>query len=343
MKYGVTLLPTSYADFRRHVRLAESVGFDYIGVADSQSLFRELFVSLTVAALETERVQLGPSVTNPLTRHPAVMASAIASLHELSDGRAFLGIGTGDSAILNLGLRPARLRALREYVAAVRTMLAGDTAEYLGRETHVRWSSRPAPIMLSAEGPRTLRMAGAIADRVLIHTGLTPVILSDTIAHIRAGAADAGQSDAGKPDSDQADSSPAVWAFAKCNIADDHNAAIDEIKMALAASAHHAFRFTLAGKHIPEHLREAMQAIQGEYVPAEHEQVGDTRNAALSDELGVTDYLADRFAVAGTPDECRAKTAQIAASGVDVLQITAISPDPGAIIRRFGEEVIARM
>ena len=73
-------------------------------------------MSLTVAALETERVQIGPSVTNPLTRHPAVMASAIASLHELSGGRAFLGIGTGDSAILNLGLRPARLRALREYV-----------------------------------------------------------------------------------------------------------------------------------------------------------------------------------------------------------------------------------
>ena len=333
MKYGVTLLPTSYADFRRHVRLAESVGFDYIGVADSQSLFRELFVSLTVAALETERVHLGPSVTNPLTRHPAVMASAIASLDELSGGRAFLGIGTGDSAILNLGLRPARLRALRDYVAAVRTMLSGATAEYLGRETHVRWSGHAPPIMLSAEGPRTLRMAGAIADRVLIHTGLTPEILADTISHIRAGAADAGKSD----------HPPEVWAFAKCNIADDHNAAIDEIKMALAASAHHAFRFTLDGKHIPEHLREAMQAIQGEYVPAEHEQVGDTRNAAISDELGVTDYLADRFAVVGAPDECRAKTAQIAASGVDVLQITAISHDPGAIIRRFGEEVIARM
>ena len=55
-------------------------------------------------------------------------------------------------------------------------------------------------------------------------------------------------------------------------------------------------------------------AIQGEYVPAEHEQVGDTRNAAISDEFGVTDYLADRFAVVGTPEECRAKVSQIASS-----------------------------
>ncbi len=331
MKYGVTLLPTSYESFRRHVRLAESVGFDYIGVADSQSLFRELIVSLTVAAVETQRVHLGPSVTNPLTRHPAVMASAISSLNELSEGRAFLGIGTGDSAILNLGLRPARLATLREYISAVRSFMAGDTAEYLGREGHVQWSRDPAPIMMSAEGPRTLRIAGEVADRVMIHTGLTPDILEDTVAHVRA-----GEWHVGKPLGETQ-----VWAFAKCNIADDHDAAIDEIKMALAASAHHAFRFTLEGKHVPEHLHEAMMAIQGEYVPAEHEQVGDTRNAAITDEFGVTDYLADRFAVAGTPDECRAKVAQIAGSGVDVLQITAISHDPGDIIRRFGEDIIA--
>ena len=113
--------------------------------------------------------------------------------------------------------------------------------------------------------------------------------------------------------------------------------------MALAASAHHAFRFTLEGKHLPVELREAMLAIQGEYVPAEHEQVGETRNAALSDELGVTDYLADRFAVAGTPAECRAKARQIADAGVATLQITAISHDPAVIIRRFGEEVIAQV
>ena len=190
MKYGVTLLPTSFRTLREHVRLAEDVGFDYVGIADSQSLFRELFVSLAVAATETTRVHLGPSVTNPLTRHPAVTASAIASLQELSDGRAFLGIGTGDSAVLNLGLRPARMRALREYVDTVRTFLNGGAAEYLGREAHVRWSQSSAPIMMSAEGPRTLRMAGAIADRVMVHTGLTADILSDTIAHIRSGEAE---------------------------------------------------------------------------------------------------------------------------------------------------------
>ena len=84
-------------------------------------------------------------------------------------------------------------------------------------------------------------------------------------------------------------------------------------------------------------------ALQGEYVTSQHEQLGEPRNSALSDELGLTDFLADRFAVAGTVDECLAKTRTIRESGVDNLLILAISSDSDNIIRRFGEEVIAKL
>ena len=131
-----------------------------------------------------------------------------------------------------------------------------------------------------------------------------------------------------------------MWAFAKCNIADDRERAVDEIKMALAASGHHVFRYTLDGKQVPEELRESIAVLQREYVPTEHEQLGQTRNAALSDELGLTEYLADRFAVVGTPDECREKVRSIQAAGIETLLITAIGPRPEEIVRRFGEEVI---
>ena len=132
-----------------------------------------------------------------------------------------------------------------------------------------------------------------------------------------------------------------IWAFAKCNIADDQDEAIDEIKMALAASGHHAFRFTLEGKNVPEQYRKAVSILHHEYEAAEHEQIGQTRNATLTDELGLTDYFADRFAIVGTPDECRAKTRAIFDAGVDVLLITAIGPSPETIIRRYGKDVIA--
>ena len=188
------------------------------------------------------------------------------------------------------------------------------------------------PIAMSAEGPRTLALAGSVADAAIVHTGLTGEVLDDTVARIREGERAAGR----------AEGSVEVWAFAKCNIADSRETAIDEIKMALAASGHHAFRFTLDGKNVPAELREPVALLQREYVAAEHEQVGDTRNARLTDELGLTDYLTDRFAVAGTPEECLTKVRAIASHGVDVLLITAIGPRPEEIIRRFGEEIIAR-
>ena len=331
MKFGVTMFPNNLDDVARGARLAEEMGYDYVGIADSQSLARELYVTLGVVAASTERVMLGPTVSNPLTRHPAVAASAIASINELSRGRAFLGLGSGDSAVLNLGLRPARLAELGHYIQSVRDMLAGETAEFRGDRAHVRWSNTAIPIAMSAEGPRTLAMAGSVADAAIIHTGLTTDVLQDTVTRIREGERSAGREDG----------STAVWAFAKCNIADDRDEAVDEIKMALAASGHHAFRFTLEGKNVPEQYREAVSILHHQYEAAEHEQVGRTRNATLTDELGLTDYFADRFAIVGTPEECRVKTRAIFDAGVDVLLITAIGPSPETIIRRYGEEVIA--
>ncbi len=331
MKFGVTMFPNNLEDVASGARLAEEMGFDYVGIADSQSLARELYVTLGVVAAATERVMIGPTVSNPLTRHPAVAASAIASINELSRGRAFLGLGSGDSAVLNLGLRPARLAELHHYIQSVREMLAGETSEFRGDRAHVRWSNTTIPVAMSAEGPRTLAMAGSIADVAIIHTGLTPEVLQDTLARIREGERSAGR----------APGATGVWAFAKCNIADDRDEAVDEIKMALAASGHHAFRFTLEGKNVPEEYREAVSILHHEYEAAEHEQVGQTRNAALTDELGLTEYFADRFAIVGTPEECRAKTRAIFDAGVDVLLITAIDPSPETIIRRYGEEVIA--
>ena len=331
MKFGVTLLPDGLDALARRARLAEDLGFDYVGIGDSQSLFREVYVSLSVVATCTQRAMLGPTITNPLTRHPAVTASAIASVNELSGGRAFLGIGSGDSAVLNLGMRPARVAELRNYIQSVRDMLAGGAAEYQGRRAHVRWADSPIPIAMAAEGPRTLAMAGEIADAAIVHTGLTPGILSDTIARVREGDGSAGREQG----------AVGVWAFAKCNIAESREQAIQDIKMALAASGHHVFAFTLEGKHLPQEFREAIYALRREYQASEHEQIGQTRNATLTDELGLTDYFADRFAIAGTPEECRAKARSIFDSGVDVLLITAIGPDPDTILRRFGQEVIA--
>ena len=106
MKHGIAMLPPAPDTYAHWCRLSEEAGFDVIWVPDSQSLYRELYVSCAICAANTTRTLLGPNVTNPLTRHPATAASAIATVDEFSGGRALFGIATGDSAVLNLGSAP---------------------------------------------------------------------------------------------------------------------------------------------------------------------------------------------------------------------------------------------
>ena len=114
-RFGIVFLPETLTGWGELCREAEDTGFEWLGVADSQSVFRELYVALTLAALHTRRVRLGPLVTNPLTRHLVVTASAIASVDELSGGRAVLGLGSGRQRDLHHRRRrrhPRRARGL---------------------------------------------------------------------------------------------------------------------------------------------------------------------------------------------------------------------------------------
>src|SRR5215210_85868 len=111
---------------------AERWGFDELLLTDSESLVGDPYVELALAAQATERLRLGPAVTNPLTRHPAVTASAIATLQVESEGRAVLVFGRGDSAVLQLGLRPARTSSWR----------GGCKLAWLGLQRCIRLRSR---------------------------------------------------------------------------------------------------------------------------------------------------------------------------------------------------------
>src|SRR5260370_1314985 len=80
-------------------RRLEQSGWDGMVVADSQCVIGDSYVALAIAAQATSRIKIGVGVTNPVTRHPAVTAAAIAGIQELSGGRAVLGIGRGDSSL----------------------------------------------------------------------------------------------------------------------------------------------------------------------------------------------------------------------------------------------------
>jgi 5,10-methylenetetrahydromethanopterin reductase len=329
-RFGVVLLPESLSDFGALCREAEDNGFDLLGVADSQSVFRELYVALTLAALNTSRIRLGPLVTNPLTRHLVVTASAISSIDELSGGRAMLGIGSGDSAIFTLGAPPATVAGLEDSMATLGQLTGGAAIERDGRRWQVHRSTRRVPVYLAAEGPRTLELAGRVADGVIVGLGLTPDVIRLSLAAIERGARAAGRTLA---DLD-------VWWFAKTNVADTREAAVGPITMALAASANHAFRFTLEGKGVPPDLSEKIKGLQREYNSHQHE-IADAGNARLTERWGLTEFLVDRFGIVGTPDDCVAQIRRAMDAGAHQFVITSFVPDPRAFVRRWSREVAA--
>ena len=117
----------------------EQLGFDGLTLTDSQNLSNETYITLALAARATSTLMIGPGVTNPLTRHAALTASAIATLQEVSEGRAMLGIGRGDSSLFNIGHKPVSPSVFQEYIETLQIYLNGGSLDTNGYESQLKW------------------------------------------------------------------------------------------------------------------------------------------------------------------------------------------------------------
>jgi alkanesulfonate monooxygenase SsuD/methylene tetrahydromethanopterin reductase-like flavin-dependent oxidoreductase (luciferase family) len=115
------------------VRMAEAYGAEAIGTIDSAFIGGDTFVRTTLMAIASVRARIGPRPTNPLTREPQVMASFLASIDSLTNGRAFMDIASGDSAVFNIGYQAASRARIEDYITCVRDLLAHGTASYQDR------------------------------------------------------------------------------------------------------------------------------------------------------------------------------------------------------------------
>lgn len=327
MKFGISWVPDDLTAYGDVVRRTEAIGVDRIGVPDTQaSQYRECYVALTHLFAHTVRVQAGPLVSNPVTRHPAVAAAAIASADELSGGRAVICLASGDTGVFNLGLRPAKLAALEEYVLVLRELFSQGRATFGGHELKLKWVGRDVPIHIAADGPRALRLAGRVADGVMVGLGFRDDTIPLAQRYIAEGAAEAGRS----PDDIE------IWYMARAAIADRREDALSLVRPSLAAASAHAFRFSLEGKAVPEELVEPILELERRYDHTVHNQPGEANpNGRLVQQLGLTDYLADRMAVVGTEQECVAKLEHLRAQGVERVMMRPLVLDRGDFLDRL--------
>ncbi|WP_342000187.1 LLM class flavin-dependent oxidoreductase [Microbacterium sp. LWH7-1.2] len=317
-RVSVNLPATALRDIGTVAQAAESAGFSALRVGDMQSTARELYTTLTMIAAATTSILFGPGVTNPVTRHPTVTASAIASLHEFSGGRAVLGIGTGDSALRNSGARSTTLAELEECILAIRSMHETGRAEYRGETARLQWwSGGRIPILMSAHGPRSLQAAGRVADGVVVGLGVGERSREFAAEHIALGARSVGRDP----------SEIEVWHYVCLDVAESGDLAADASGSVLAVAGNLLVKG--GGRSvIPDSLRGAFTELAQRYSYVHHADGElENPNAALIKELGLRDYLLEQFGVMGRPDEVRDRLRTLVADGVSNLWGGYAQPD----------------
>ncbi len=345
VSFGVSLSPGTpllhEKDKQRFMdlaKMADDYGAEAIGTYDTAFIGGDAYVRTTLLALASSRARVGLRPTNPLTREPQVMASFLASIDSLTGGRAFMDIASGDSGVLNIGLRVASRARIEDYVRRVRDLIAKGEGAYQGRPQRVRWSStavRPrVPISICAEGPKMLHLGGRIGDGVIAGTGLLPEVIQGTIARIQAGAREAGR--------DPADVD--IWFTTRTSLDEDREKAVQNVKASVSSILNHSMRFGLEDKHVPEDLKSKIQTYVDGYELYDH-VLQEGRNPKWMDQLGLTQYALERFALAGNAHDWIARIEQIAQAGARKIWVSlrADSMDRQThYMRILGEQIMAR-
>ncbi|MGH7929390.1 MAG: LLM class flavin-dependent oxidoreductase, partial [Candidatus Binatia bacterium] len=233
-----------------------------------------------------------------------------------------MGLGTGDGPVYSQGLNATRLKDFEEGVKLIRQLVRGSTVGFPTGNLGLGFTlSKPAPIYVSAEGPKGLQLAGRCADGVILGTGFDLRVYDWAKQKIREGAAAAQREE----------NEISVIAAGMLCVRDDGNEARRIVRNRLANRAHHNFRFTL--QTVPAAEFDGVKRFMDGF------DVMKPMEDRVDPDL-VTPYLIRRFAIAGTPKECIERIEELKAAGVRHLMLTPARKVYGETVEAFATKVI---
>jgi 5,10-methylenetetrahydromethanopterin reductase len=304
-------------------RYAEARGFSHFWIPDER-FFREVYSLCAVAAGATSEIQIGPCVTDPFTRHPALTAMAIATLDELSCGRATLGLGAGVSGFEELGIKRRKpARRVSESIHLIRRLLAGEPVELHGDVLSFSGQLNFTPLRdqiptyVAAGGPMMLRAGGMLADGVIIEGCVAPGTLERACDVVDLGASYVGRDPR------------ALDIVARVDVAvdDSIDAAYDALRSRVArkliAAGPGFVTFLARGLSVSDELRE-LAAGAG---------YGYSWDAKVLGEVGraLPHSFIDAFAIAATPSDLGAHLDALAERGATQILVNPVPTAEDAV------------
>jgi 5,10-methylenetetrahydromethanopterin reductase len=317
MRVGITIAPIP-GRTATLAKVAEDLGFASIRIPDSQNLAPEVWGQLMLVAHATERIEIGPGVTNSVTRDVAVTASAAVALQVESQGRAVCGVGRGDSAVQRIGKHEDRVGTFENYLRDLQTYLRGETVERDGFASRLEWlryvDVPKVPVEVAATGPKVIAAAARQVDRLTFAVGADPQRLRWALETARAAAAAAGRDPA----------SLQYGAWVNCVVHPDRAVARDAMRGTAATFARFSAFAGSQLEHLPEQLRPVAAFLRQNYDMRQHTMTTAAHARALEDEF------IDWFGIAGPPEIAVPRLREVAAVGLDYVHAV---PGSGGVAR----------
>jgi probable F420-dependent oxidoreductase len=309
-----------------YAKQAEACGFSHVWTFDSHVLWQEPFVIYSKILSETQRVLVGPMVTNPGTRDWTVIASQFATLNELYGNRTICGIGRGDSALRVIGLQPDTLARLRESIGVIRGLANGETVTVRGQELRFAWAPQSRlDVWVAAYGPKALALTGEVGDGYILQLA-DPDIAEWMITAVRTAARKAGRD----PDAIK------FCVAAPAYVGDDLDHQREQTRWFGGMVGNHVADIVArygADGAVPPALTDYIKARQG-YDYAEHGRAGNTHA------MFVPDDVVDRFCVLGPVDNHLKRLGELRELGVDQFAVYLQHDAKEATLAAYGEHVI---
>ncbi|HEV7963144.1 MAG TPA: TIGR03842 family LLM class F420-dependent oxidoreductase [Actinoplanes sp.] len=305
---------------------AEAAGFSHVWTFDSHVLWEEPFVIYSKILSETERVIVGPMVTNPGTRDWTVIASQFATLNEMYGNRTVCGIGRGDSALRVLGLQPNTLGQLRESIGVIRGLANGEKVTLRGKELQFAWAPESRlEVWVAAYGPKALALTGEVGDGYILQLA-DPDIAAWMIKAVRTAAANAGRD----PDAIK------FCVAAPAYVGDDVAHQREQTRWFGGMVGNHiadiVARYGADGA-VPQVLTDYIKGRDG-YDYAEHGRAGNTHTTFVPDEI------VDRFCVLGPVENHLKRLHELRDLGVDQFAVYLQHDAKETTLRAYGEQII---